>query len=109
MNRSFEILQVEPERDDATIRKSYLAMVRKYPPERFPDEFQRIRAAYESIKTETDRLKTSLFDYSMPTMDDFIDAIQGDGSPGRPSEALLRQLLDESVTKTINSELTDNG
>ena len=109
MNRPFDILQVSPDSDDASIRKGYLAMVHKYPPERFPEEFQRIRAAYESIKTETDRLKTSLFDCSIPIMDDFTDAIQGYGTPGRPSEVQLRQLLDESITKTISSRLTDNG
>ena len=56
MKTPYQILEVKEDADDAGIKKAYLAMVRRYPPERFPDDFQRIYRAYELLKTVEDRL-----------------------------------------------------
>ncbi len=63
----YEILEVAEDAGDSQIKKAYLGMVRRYPPERFPDDFQRIYRAYELIKTEDDRLAYRLFHCALPT------------------------------------------
>lgn len=67
MKTPYEILEVTEDADDSLIKKAYLGMVRRYPPERFPDDFQRIYRAYELIKTEQDRLSYRLFHCALPT------------------------------------------
>lgn len=62
----YEILEVAEDADDSLVKKAYLGMVRRYPPERFPDDFQRIYRAYELIKTEDDRLAYRLFHCALP-------------------------------------------
>ena len=37
------------------IKKAYFSLVRKYPPERFPEDFMRIRQAYELLSNEKTR------------------------------------------------------
>ncbi|EKD37604.1 MAG: heat shock protein DnaJ protein [uncultured bacterium] len=66
MKTPYEILEVAEDVDDAALKKAYLAMVRRYPPERFPDDFQRIYRAYELIKTTEDRLSYRLFHCELP-------------------------------------------
>ena len=59
----YEILAIDPQRvDDQTVRQTYLELVRRYPPDRFPDRFQAIHAAYERLKNERSRLEYYLFD-----------------------------------------------
>ncbi len=103
MKTPFEILEIPADSDDEAVRKAYLKMVQQAPPEHYPELFQRIRSAYECIKTEKDRLGYTLFDTSMPDMDDLAADILQQVQPGRPTEKQLRQLLLESVTKTIRS------
>ena len=52
--------------DDDAIKKAYLRQVREYPPERDPDRFQAIRAAFDAIKTRPDRLRYRLFGQDTP-------------------------------------------
>ena len=40
------------------IKKAYFTLVRQYPPERDPAGFQRIRAAYEALRTPAARANT---------------------------------------------------
>ena len=40
------------------IKKAYFTLVRHYPPERDPQGFQRIRAAYEALRTPAARANT---------------------------------------------------
>jgi curved DNA-binding protein CbpA len=48
--------------DDELIRRRYLDLVRTYPPDRDPDKFARVRAAYEALKDLNTRLKHRLFE-----------------------------------------------
>jgi curved DNA-binding protein CbpA len=62
----YEILEVAEDAGDSQVKKAYLGMVRRYPPERFPEDFQCIYRAYEFIKTEDDRLAYRLFHCVLP-------------------------------------------
>lgn len=75
MKTAFEILEVKPDADNARIKSAYLAMVKRYPPEQFPEEFQRVYRAYELIKTSEDRLKYRLFYCSLPEPSDIASLL----------------------------------
>ena len=49
MRDPFTVLGVDGDADDAEIRRCYLALVRDHPPDREPERFREIRAAYEAL------------------------------------------------------------
>lgn len=99
MPNPFDLLGVAETADDDAIKKAYLHRVREYPPERDPDRFQAIRAAYEAIKTRPDRLRYRLFQQEPPDLAELVAmALQPRGSRQRPSEAQIRQLLSQRLT-----------
>jgi curved DNA-binding protein CbpA len=60
MRDPFTVLGVTDDADDAEIRHRYLALVRKFPPDRAPERFQELRAAYDALSDERKRLETKL-------------------------------------------------
>lgn len=56
----YQILGLEPEASDAAIKRAYLQLIRQHPPEQQPEEFKRIRAAYEQLKDARARAQTDL-------------------------------------------------
>ena len=57
----FALLGVDETGDDEAVRAAYLAAVRRCPPDRDPEAFQRIRDAYEAIRDGERRLDFRLF------------------------------------------------
>ena len=55
------VLGVTPDASDDEIRKKYLSLVKIFTPESAPEEFVRINRAYESLKSERDRVETRIF------------------------------------------------
>ncbi len=49
------ILGVSDDADEAEIRAAYLEKVKEYPPERSPEEFERIRDAYKILNDPRSR------------------------------------------------------
>jgi curved DNA-binding protein CbpA len=73
MPNPYQVLQVGPEDSDETIRQAYLAAVRRFPPDRCPQDFQRVSGAYERIKNEESRLALLLFEPAQgETIDDLL-------------------------------------
>ncbi len=56
----FTTLGVGEDAGDAEIRSRYLALVREFPPDRDPDRFRAVRAAYELLSDERKRLEVKL-------------------------------------------------
>lgn len=56
----FVVLGVDNDASDEAIKQRYLALVRRFPPDREPDRFQEIRRAYEAIRGERERLEVKL-------------------------------------------------
>lgn len=48
---------------DEEIRRAYLHMVKRFPPERYPQEFAGISEAYEALKDETHRIRTAFLSF----------------------------------------------
>ncbi len=97
MKTPFEILDTPEDSDDKSIKKAYLQMVKRYPPERFPAEFQRVRAAYERVKTLKDRIRFAVFDTTLPEVEELILDIRASRKGKRPDIEMLRKLLRTSV------------
>ncbi|MBC7339143.1 MAG: J domain-containing protein [Firmicutes bacterium] len=56
----YEVLGLVPGAGEAEIKRAYLRLVRRFPPEQHPDDFKRIRAAYEQLKDEKARARTDM-------------------------------------------------
>ncbi|MCP3890073.1 MAG: DnaJ domain-containing protein [Desulfobulbaceae bacterium] len=98
MKTPYEILEVSEDADDTAIKKAYLAMVRHYPPERFPDDFQRIYQAYELLKTAEDRLSYRLFHCSLPERADIATLLLSqDGVKNPPTKEEFQNKLARDI------------
>jgi curved DNA-binding protein CbpA len=64
MANPYDILVVAPTDGDEVIRRRYLELIRRYPPEQHPEQFKRVREAYEQVKDADSRLSFLLFDPS---------------------------------------------
>jgi curved DNA-binding protein CbpA len=57
---SYAVLGVDPQATLDEIKTAYFALVRAHPPERDPEGFKRIRAAYEQLRDPDRRLETDM-------------------------------------------------
>lgn len=73
-HRAWEVLGLPPNSTDEAIRERYLHLVRQFPPEREPARFAEIRAAYETLRDLTHRLKARFF--QRPAGDDLDQLIE---------------------------------
>jgi DnaJ-domain-containing protein 1 len=51
----FQVLGIAPEAGDEEIRAAYLRKVKQYPPDRAPQEFEKVRDAYETLRDPRQR------------------------------------------------------
>jgi hypothetical protein len=97
MPTPFETLGVSEDADDAAIKKAYLARVREFPPEREPERFQAVRAAYEAIRGPRERLAWRLFQTLTPDPAPLLAAWLGQGGLCRPDIQLVLRVLEAGV------------
>jgi len=93
MSDPYLTLGLPPDADNAAVQAAYLAAVKACPPERDPERFQTLRAAYESLRTHRARLAQALFDQEPPTLAEVLDRADPVGAPRRPARALFDALL----------------
>ena len=55
-----EVLGIGPEAGEEEIRAAYLRKVKEHPPDRSPEEFERIRDAYDSLHDPQRRMRDRL-------------------------------------------------
>jgi DnaJ-class molecular chaperone len=58
----YEVLNLSPQADEQAIRQRYLELVRQFPPDRAPQQFAAIRAAYEALHDPVQRWQSRLFE-----------------------------------------------
>ncbi len=97
MTTPFSILELAESVEDEAVKKAYLAKVRQHPPERDPRGFQKIRSAFETIRTEKDRLRYRLFHYGQPDLDLLDEKWLAAGEGKRPGEKMMNDLLTAAV------------
>lgn len=73
-----QVLAIEAESGDAEIRAAYLRKVKEHPPDRDPQEFERVRDAYEMLRDRRRRMRSLLLE-----------------DPGQPLASLLVGLTSE--------------
>lgn len=56
----FGVLGLPPEATCEEIREAYFALVKEKPPERAPDQFKRIRRAYEALRSPSGRWRSGI-------------------------------------------------
>ena len=54
----YETMGLSPQADEREIRDRYLDLVRQFPPDREPERFASIRAAYEQLRDPAVRLRS---------------------------------------------------
>jgi curved DNA-binding protein CbpA len=57
----FGILGISPDATDDQIRAAYLVKVRECPPDRSPEQFEKVRDAYEQLRDPRARIRHRLF------------------------------------------------
>ena len=76
MDEPHRILELGPDADEASIRRRYLELVREFPPDRAPERFAEIHAAYEAMRDPARRLHAELFHPETKT--DSVEEIAAD-------------------------------
>jgi hypothetical protein len=74
-----EILGVELNATEEQIRAAYVAKVKEHPPDRSPDEFERIRDAYDTLRDPRRRMNDILCPAGpMPTFSGMLASLEPD-------------------------------
>ena len=82
---AFERLNVPKTADDTVILNAYLQQLRDCPPEKDPQQFEKIRAAYEAIQDERKRIHYELFGVEEVDILDIVQALIGTRTTNRPA------------------------
>jgi len=91
MKDPYDILGLSRDSDDAAIRQRYLELVKQHPPDRDPQRFAEVRAAFEKLKDLETRISNQLFDdYRDDTIEELVKAVQKDAKRKRLS---LQELI----------------
>jgi curved DNA-binding protein CbpA len=61
MEDPYQILELGPEATTEEIRAAYLRKIKQFPPERHPEEFERVRDAYDELRDPRGRTRRLLF------------------------------------------------
>ncbi len=94
MANPYRVLGVSAEASDQEIRSAYLLLVRKHPPERFPEVFERIHSAYTEIKDADCRLRFRLFNATHgESLDEWMEEIQCETATQRLSLGRIRDMF----------------
>ncbi len=85
------VLGLSPDVDEAALRRRYLELVRRHPPEKSPQKFAEIREAYEQLRDPVERLKRQMFQIrGNESLDDVIADLRSRVQAARiPTETLL--------------------
>jgi curved DNA-binding protein CbpA len=76
MDEHFDVLGLTKDAGEAEIRQRYLELVRAFSPERAPERFAAIHAAYSALRDPSARLETLLF--RIECENDSLDALARD-------------------------------
>jgi hypothetical protein len=77
----FELLGVEPGASEIEIKRAYVRLIKRFRPDRAPEEFQRIHAAYEQA-----RARTRWVERAEPDLDDGWELGDAPDKPDKPDE-----------------------
>lgn len=102
----FIVLNLPRDCTDEEVRSAYHTLLRKYPPETFPTEFQQIQEAANALKTQRDRWHQHLFFLPknaaspLETLDDYARLPRPKLPPGLPAFKTLLRACAAAARKT---------
>jgi hypothetical protein len=104
-NDPYALLGVVPGTEARAIRQAYTALIRRFKPEKFPEQFRRIREAFDQVQAQETWRK------STPPIGDPPTDIPVDipGSPSHPSDTVAATPLPPWSLPTPASELDDDA
>jgi curved DNA-binding protein CbpA len=87
----YQTLGLSSDADEATVRRRYLELVKQYSPEKSPQKFSQIRAAYDELRDPVRRLTKQIFQVrTRESLEDIIaDILARVRSARIPTETLL--------------------
>ena len=89
----YQVLDLSPQANAEMIRRRYLELVRRHSPERDPERFAEIRAAYDQLRDPVVSLERRLFGLSASgSLDSLIAEKQVDVRARRLPTSLLMSL-----------------
>ena len=74
MRKDYEILGIDENADEKAIKRAYFKLIRTHSPEKDPERFQEIRAAYERLTEEKDQPENSI-SIEVPADDKFAESM----------------------------------
>lgn len=78
MSDAWQVLGLSSDADEKAVRKRYLELVRQHSPERSPQRFSEIQAAYDELRDPARRLRRQLFDIGdVDSLEDIIAEVRG--------------------------------
>jgi curved DNA-binding protein CbpA len=94
LSNPFAVLGLSPDAGDVEVREAYRRLLRQHPPDRDPEGFKRLRAAFEALADERRRRSLRLF--GLPPVDHLEDVLPDGEEPLRhvgpePWLAVLRE------------------
>ena|SRR5438128_1347599 len=91
----YKVLGIERDAGEAEIKRAYFSLVREHPPERDPEGFKRVRAAYEQLRASKERAETDLFLIDEPSPAQVLSSLRHADVEPPPitREAILTDLL----------------
>ncbi len=93
MQDPYQVLDLPRDADSDRIRSRYLELVRLFPPEKEPQQFAAIRAAYDALRDPVVRLRNQLFDFqATQSLEGLVEDYRGDVRQRRLPTALLLSL-----------------
>ncbi|MEO5730061.1 MAG: DnaJ domain-containing protein, partial [Byssovorax sp.] len=106
----YQVLRIERTVDERAIKKAYFTLIREFPPDKHPEEFKKLREAYEVL---SDPVARQRFDAAEKGFEEYggelaerLRAIEDQIKAGSDAEAqaALTTLLEEHPTLTIARE-----
>ncbi len=100
-NNPFTVLGVGENAGDEEIKQHYLALVRRFPPDREPERFQAYRAAYEALADERKRLEAKLLHTHDAALARLKESCLPEAKPmsARATQATVAELLAEGISR----------
>ncbi len=110
MRDPFTVLGVADDADDGEVRRRYLALVRDFPPDRAPERFQELRAAYDALSDERKRLETKLLHTNEAALTRLsMGALRAASADGASSDGRASQIPAPRATKRTVVALLAEG
>lgn len=104
----YQVLGVSRTASADEVRQAYFRLVRQYPPEAHPEQFKRVRAAYEALRSPTRRAELALLTFEQVAAEVDLDLLAdlAAGAKFDAAEALLAVEL--SVSDLARTEFAED-